>query len=451
MSTAIARALNAAIGRVLPERQIFIRTEANSRYLLLTPMAQASSILAIAVGLAWGGFATVKTFETTMEAERTALTRAAVERAWAARLDAIDAERAGLEREIAALRADRQAAARALGEAQGRLVEATAALRAADVERRALKRAVERIQLERSDAAERVAQLEATLRETRLSMLKQATDPQPEAVPEDLLSGSMITSAMGTVIAERDEALAEIASLDTQIADLTGQIEHWRDHQDSVLTKLETAARTSLEGLTTVLERADLDIERILATTRSEYSGSGGPFEPLTEDEAARLDGGEEDTRIAALMGDLERANLLRIAVDRLPFGLPVHGARFTSGFGKRRDPFRRRWSMHKGVDYAAPVGTPINTTAAGLVSFAGRMRGYGNIVIIKHAFGYETRYAHLKRALVKAGDRVTRGDRIALMGSTGRSSGSHLHYEIRIDEDPINPKKFIEATRDVL
>jgi murein DD-endopeptidase MepM/ murein hydrolase activator NlpD len=106
---------------------------------------------------------------------------------------------------------------------------------------------------------------------------------------------------------------------------------------------------------------------------------------------------------------------------------------------------------MHDGLDIAAPRGTPIYSTASGVVTFAGRQSGYGIVVKIRHAFGFETVYAHLSRENVSVGQSVRRGDRIADMGSTGRSTGSHLHYEIRIDRMPVNPIKFIEATRDVL
>ena len=159
----------------------------------------------------------------------------------------------------------------------------------------------------------------------------------------------------------------------------------------------------------------------------------------------ANVDTTEGDTRVAALMDDLETVNLMRFAADRLPFGEPVFGGRRTSGFGLRRG------RMHGGLDIAGPRGTAIHSTADGVVTFSGRQRGYGIVVKIRHAFGFETVYAHLSRANVKVGQHVSRGDRIADMGSTGRSTGSHLHYEIRIDQQPVNPIKFIEAARDVL
>jgi murein DD-endopeptidase MepM/ murein hydrolase activator NlpD len=106
---------------------------------------------------------------------------------------------------------------------------------------------------------------------------------------------------------------------------------------------------------------------------------------------------------------------------------------------------------MHSGLDIAAPRGTPIYATADGVVTISGRQGGYGRMVKIRHAFGFETVYAHLSRTRVKVGQRIGSGDRIGDMGSTGRSTGNHVHYEIRIDNKPVNPVKFIEAARDVL
>lgn len=119
---------------------------------------------------------------------------------------------------------------------------------------------------------------------------------------------------------------------------------------------------------------------------------------------------------------------------------------KFTSGFGVRSDPFRSRRAMHAGIDLAGPMGTPIYATADGVVSKAGWNGGYGNLVQISHGRGIETRYGHLSKLLVKPNSRVHRGQLIALMGSTGRSTGSHLHYEVRIDGHAVNPVPYLQS-----
>jgi murein DD-endopeptidase MepM/ murein hydrolase activator NlpD len=127
-----------------------------------------------------------------------------------------------------------------------------------------------------------------------------------------------------------------------------------------------------------------------------------------------------------------------------LPSQRPVDSFRYTSPFGVRSDPFHSTAAMHAGIDLAAPTGTPVHATADGLVSRAEVASGYGNLVQLDHGAGVQTRYGHLLRILVKAGQSVHRGDVIALVGSTGRSTGSHLHYEVRVADRAIDPLPFM-------
>jgi murein DD-endopeptidase MepM/ murein hydrolase activator NlpD len=131
-----------------------------------------------------------------------------------------------------------------------------------------------------------------------------------------------------------------------------------------------------------------------------------------------------------------------------VPSQKPVKQFRYTSGFGVRGNPFGgHSGEMHPGMDMAAPTGTPVYATADGIVSRAERTYGgYGNLVQLEHGKGLETRYGHLSQILVHDGQRVHRGDLIALVGSTGRSTGSHLHYEVRIDGRAVNPMPFLQT-----
>ena len=137
-------------------------------------------------------------------------------------------------------------------------------------------------------------------------------------------------------------------------------------------------------------------------------------------------------------------------ASPRIPSARPIRDvANFTSGYGVRSDPFRGRAAMHAGIDLAGPIGTPIYATADGIV---GRSEwnsgGYGNLVEINHGQGIQTRYGHLSRCIAQPGQRVRRGELIGLMGSTGRSTGSHLHYEVRIDGRAVNPIPFMQSSQ---
>ncbi len=120
----------------------------------------------------------------------------------------------------------------------------------------------------------------------------------------------------------------------------------------------------------------------------------------------------------------------------------PMRGF-YSSGFGKRIDPFTGKWKMHEGLDICAPRGTPVHATADGRVKFAGWERGFGKVVIIDHIW-FETRYAHLNEIKVRKGQKVKRGDIIGTCGRTGRATGTHLHYEVRIAGKPVNPRDYI-------
>ena len=168
--------------------------------------------------------------------------------------------------------------------------------------------------------------------------------------------------------------------------------------------------------------------------------GRGGPFETAG------------NPTFKALFNSWKKLDTLQDGVISVPSDKPVKTAAFTSGYGIRSDPFRGGAAMHAGIDLSGPVGTPIYATANGVVTTAGyNSGGYGNLVKIDHGRGIETRYGHLASMSVRPGDRVTRGQQIGRMGSTGRSTGSHLHYEVRIDGRAVNPVPFMRSADYVL
>ncbi|NLV24249.1 MAG: M23 family metallopeptidase [Deltaproteobacteria bacterium] len=125
------------------------------------------------------------------------------------------------------------------------------------------------------------------------------------------------------------------------------------------------------------------------------------------------------------------------------PSGWPVRG-RVSSHFGVRKSPFSGRQIFHEGIDIAAPAGTPVFASAKGTVSTASYAAGYGNLIVIDHGNGYQTAYGHNSKIFVKVGQQVKKGQKIAAVGSTGRSTGPHLHYEVRLHGKPVNPRKFL-------
>ena len=154
--------------------------------------------------------------------------------------------------------------------------------------------------------------------------------------------------------------------------------------------------------------------------------------------------GGNADVR--ALFASWQTTDRQRQGVMEIPSGKPVSNFTLTSTYGSRSDPFNGHRRMHNGLDMAGPMGTPIYATADGIVGRAQWVNGYGNFIEVNHGGGMQTRFGHLSQLLVQQGARVEKGQLIGRMGSTGRSTGSHLHYEVRIDGRPVNPTPFLTS-----
>jgi murein DD-endopeptidase MepM/ murein hydrolase activator NlpD len=176
----------------------------------------------------------------------------------------------------------------------------------------------------------------------------------------------------------------------------------------------------------------------------AEQTAVGGTFEAARGNDAPAA---KADQNYRALFLSWKRLDQFQQGAMAIPSQRPIQQTNLTSGFGVRSDPFRGSAAMHAGIDMAGPIGTPIYATADGWVGRAGWANGYGNLVELEHGRGLETRYGHLSAILVKPGQRIRRGDLIARMGSTGRSTGSHLHYEVRIDGRAVNPIPFLQTS----
>ncbi len=153
----------------------------------------------------------------------------------------------------------------------------------------------------------------------------------------------------------------------------------------------------------------------------------------------------DREHQLGALETMMLHSNLQR---QVYPAGRPITKGWLSSYFGKRADPFTGKTEYHKGMDFAGQEGSAVVAVAAGVVTWSGKRYGYGNLIEIDHGNGYVTRYGHNEKNLVKVGDRVTKGQKIALMGSTGRSTGPHVHFEVLRNGREVNPEKYIRAQR---
>lgn len=171
----------------------------------------------------------------------------------------------------------------------------------------------------------------------------------------------------------------------------------------------------------------------------------GGPYIPFFDD------GRIEDPRFTKMAEALEYMKALENGLASIPSAMPAETFKLSSNFGYRRDPINGRGAMHNGLDFKASYGTPILAAADGVITKAGWMGGYGKTIEITHGNGLMTRYAHMSRLNVTTGQKVERGVQIGKMGSTGRSTGTHLHFEVRHNGRAINPHKFLKANPNVL
>ena len=445
MSGGVMNAVNERLGRVFPERRVYVRSDAGTRYWTFSPISQTGTALVLLALSGWVGLTSAAYIGGAMDG-RTAESRLEASReAYEIKLAGLREQQRIVEEELNRSNTRGDVVTSELSEKQQLLVETTARLRNSETELAGLRAEFENLLAERRETRDQLNVLNEDVVRLRLEL---AAAREDDAALETTLAA--FSSTMNDVIAARDTATERAEVLDGEVGELKQEIAAWEGRQESLLAQLEEASRTSLSNLDDLFSGSGVNLDSILKQTKRDYTGRGGG--PVTDaDKDAALPSVQDEQRVASLMTDVERVSLMRVAIERLPFGFPTKGARRTSGFGLRRDPFRRSSRMHNGVDFAAPIGHPIYSTGEGVVTFSGRQSGYGIVVKIRHAFGFETVYAHLNKSRVKVGQRVSRGNRIADMGSTGRSTGSHLHYEIRIDGKPINPNKFMKADRNVL
>ena len=241
---------------------------------------------------------------------------------------------------------------------------------------------------------------------------------QRQAMIEAILSGQQV-----------DEELMLAAAAGGRAAQ-GGPLARVEDRQLQQAELLARALDVRYQTTAAELEKLGLKPSRVAAV--------GGPFEAA----------GKADPTFKQLFMNWKKLDNLQDGAIAVPSDKPVKTAAFTSGYGVRSDPFRGSAAMHAGIDLAGASGTPIYATADGMVTTAGwNSGGYGNLIKIDHGRGIETRYGHLSHIGVKPGQRIHRGELIGRMGSTGRSTGSHLHYEVRIDGRAVNPIPFMKST----
>jgi murein DD-endopeptidase MepM/ murein hydrolase activator NlpD len=269
--------------------------------------------------------------------------------------------------------------------------------------------------------------------------LKQRQDfleEMAQMLPEDIVA----EGAKGTVTDSTAEATKTVKKVSQFIPQAAGLAEI-EARQLAVVERLTRFADARARRAEAAIRKLNLDPGVL---SREAREGMGGPFEALAGAENI-------DPRFERLGLSLTRMAVLERALDGIPSVVPASVRSITSGFGYRHDPFNGRAAMHSGIDFKGAIGSPIFAAAEGRVTFAGRKGGYGNTVEVTHANGMLTRYAHLSRIDVRPGQLVAAGATLGGLGSTGRSTGPHLHFEVRVNDRAVNPRPFLETAPDVL
>jgi len=446
VSTGLLHKLDTKLEWILPDRRLFLRSDEETRFLRLAPSTQLFAIFLICLLVAWS---TISTAILIMDSIGSGNFRAQAQRdqkTYETRLNAM-----ADEREVHAAAA--LAAQERFNSALSQISIMQSQLLASEDRLRELEKGIDVIQntlrttvKERDDARDLAAELQASIDgESTASRPAAARAAEVEATLEKM------TEALQMASAERDQVIADSAEAVAHAETIIHDMRLLDEQNERIFRQLEEAMTISVDPLSKMFENAGLDTDRLINQIKRGYDGSGGPWEPISFSTKESIEETSSFDRANRLLEQMAALNIYRIAAEGVPFANPVKSAyRFTSGFGFRRDPKTGGRRMHNGVDFAGPKGTDIFSPADGVVTVAGWNSGYGNYIEIQHEFGLETRYGHLSRIRVKKGQRVSRGQHIGDMGNTGRSTGTHLHYEVRVNDKPVNPMNFIEAAYNV-
>ncbi len=438
--------LNQRLERRLPEQRLFLRSDNTTRFVRLRPMTQLLGIATVTGFFAWGVLATSILL---MDSVGSGTLREQAQR-----------EQATYEQRLNQMAQERdrhaqsaEAAQSRFGEAMARIADMQLQLLASEQRRMELEKGIDTVQAtvsrvvrERDDARKQMAEAQRTL-EAETGTARTAADRERDV--QDMLDYLLVAmDGVGQdlhtqgVAAEQNQNQAQMLALENELL---------KDRNHVIFSQLEEALDSVIGPLERVFRSANISPDQIRRLVRQGASSQSASLRPISVSTSGAMAASPDISRANSVLEKLNTVQAYRRGLDRLPIAHPVASrVRLTSNYGMRRHPVSGRTKMHTGIDWAAARGTPILSTADGVVKKAGRMSGYGNIVIIQHDFGLETYYAHLNSIDVREGQRVSRGQKIGGMGTTGVSTGVHLHYEVRVNGQPVNPNTYVRAGQNV-
>ncbi len=414
---------------VAAERQIIVRTRGEVRHVRVSRVAHVGTCIVVAAGIGWITFSTTAYFGLRDTVRQREAEIARGEEAFrlltldvsesrqrflaiAGTLERNHTQLVGMMGQNHSLRGD-------VDTLRGELERAVEERRETDDHRATLKRQLSRLEGEVVEAETRNAELADTLDTT--------------------------TTQLSDALTEKSEELARGQQMKSRVVRLQSRLSEVRKSQESLLGRITDSTVDDIERAEAVIARTGLSAEQLIARAPTSQDARGGPFIAVDGSEAGPFEQG-----LSSLYSHMDRWETLQHVLRQLPLLSPVDQYYVASRFGRRRDPFNKRWAVHKGLDLAGPSGQKIRSPGVGTVVFSGRNGRFGNYIEIDHGFGIRTRYGHLRRTLVKKGERVKHRDAIGVLGTSGRSTGPQVHYEIVIDGKQVNPSKFLNAGRNV-
>ena len=443
LQTRLIHRLHRALEQRLPEKRLFLRSDTETRFIRLKPETQLIGLAGSSLLVAWTIIATAILLMDSIGAGNFRDQAKRDQLVYQERLNALSSERHMRAEEALAAQERFNSALEQISVMQSELLASEDRRREVETGLEVVQNTLRDVMQERDSYREEAKDLLAAM-ENGEGGTSSVNSSEMEATV------ALLSSVLEDTASERDNTIDNAADALEQAEALTDRLAEMEKRNDEIFRQLEDAMTVSVKPLDKMFRAAGTNTESMLNQVRRGYSGQGGPLTPLNFSSMG-FEPDADSARANRIIEQMDQLNLYRIAAQKAPFATPVKSAfRFTSGFGYRRDPKTGGRRMHNGVDFAASSGTPLYSTADGVVVHAGWSSGYGRLVKIQHEFGIETRYAHLSRLRVKVGQRVSRGDRIGDMGASGRVTGVHLHYEVRVGGKPVNPMTFIKAANDV-
>jgi len=434
------RCLRAVGDTLFPERQIHLRTNGKIRFFRFSRFGQVTVAGFVAGATAWASYATLS---------------------YVRHDDVV----AGKDHEIASARFAYRSLLGEVATYQKKFstitdeLEDNHTLMLGLVEKNtSLQRSLSSVEMQLRTTEDARVQVSGARQQLKSRMSELETDMNALSTKNYTLKGNLDSVALDLqrALHERDLSRTDGKQLRRQIESLENRMEqrvaalqqrlsNLQTAQQGAIQRLDARAVAYIESVERVVEITGLKIDRLLAETRTDGAAQGGPFIPAKPDGAP---GDQLKANLDDLDNRLTHLEALQTVMGRIPLTAPLSNYRVTSSYGKRRDPINKKWAAHYGVDLGGITRTPVYATAPGVVKKAGWKGRFGRYVEIDHGSGLITRYGHLKSIKVKRGQKVAFHQTVGLLGSSGRSTGPHVHYEVVFKGKPLNPMNFIKAGR---